>query len=415
MDNNNLMSEHQHGFRAGRSCVTQLIEVLDMWTGMIEEKGGVDVAYLDFSKAFDSVPHQRLLKKTQAHGISGYLLKWIGSFLTDRKQCVSINGAKSDWADVLSGIPQGSVLGPILFVIYINDLPDVLEGCVKIFADDTKVFTHIQEPKDGEVLQRDLDSLGSWSEEWQLKFNVAKCGIIHYGRQENPVTYSMCSGTTRQDLEVREEEKDLGVVFDPTLKFSKHVSVVANKANRIVGLIKRTFDHMDEVMFKPLYKTLIRPHLEYANCVWSPFLQQDINRIEKVQRRATKIIPSIRDLPYEVRLQKLKLPTLAYRRLRGDMIQVYKIMHGLNRMNKSTLFTMKDADKNLRGHDLMIQKQHAHLDIRKYSFTNRVVNTWNRLPKAAVNAPTVNSFKTEVDVFLTSKYDKYSFMSCNKL
>ena len=129
----------------------------------------------------------------------------------------------------------------------------------------------------------------------------------------------------------------------------------------------------------------------------------------------TKIIPSIRDLPYEVRLQKLKLPTLAYRRLRGDMIQVYKIMHGLNRMNKSTLFTMKDADKNLRGHDLMIQKQHAHLDIRKYSFTNRVVNTWNRLPKAAVNAPTVNSFKTAVDVFLTSKYDKYSFMSCNKL
>ena len=209
MDNNNLMSEHQHGFRAGRSCVTQLIEVLDMWTGMIEEKGGVDVAYLDFSKAFDSVPHQRLLKKTQAHGISGNLLKWIGSFLTDRKQCVSINGAKSDWADALSGIPQGSVLGPILFVIYINDLPDVLEGCVKIFADDTKVFTHIQEPKDGEVLQRDLDSLGSWSEEWQLKFNVAKCGIIHYGRQENPVTYNMCSGTTRQDLEVIEEEKDL--------------------------------------------------------------------------------------------------------------------------------------------------------------------------------------------------------------
>ncbi|XP_072039474.1 uncharacterized protein [Amphiura filiformis] len=140
----------------------------------------------------------------------------------------------------------------------------------------------------------------------------------------------MGSGTIRQDLKVRAEEKDLGVIFDPTLKFSKHVGTISNKANRIVGLIKRTFDYMDEDMFRPLYKTLVRPHLEYANCVWSPFLQKDITAIEKVQRRATKMIPSFRELPYEMRLRRLNLPTLAYRRLRGDMIQVYKIMHGIN-------------------------------------------------------------------------------------
>ena len=232
MDECNLLSEHQHGFRSGRSCVTQLIAVLDEWTGMIEEEGGVDVAYLDFSKAFDSVPHQRLLKKVRAHGISGNLLNWIQSFLAERRQCVVINGKRFAWEKVISGIPQGSVLGPILFVIYINDLPDVLKGHVKMFADDTKVFTHIRDQKDSDILQEDLDSLSKWSDRWQLRFNVEKCGIMHYGRQEFKTTYSMEGGGSRKDLEVREEEKDLGVTFDPTLKFSKHVGDIANKANR---------------------------------------------------------------------------------------------------------------------------------------------------------------------------------------
>ena len=129
-----------------------------------------------------------------------------------------------------------------MFVIYINDLPDVLKGHVKMFADDTKVFTHIRDQKDSDILQEDLDSLSKWSDRWQLRFNVEKCGIMHYGRQEFKTTYSMEGGGSRKDLEVREEEKDLGVTFDPTLKFSKHVGVIANKANRIVGLIKRTFE-----------------------------------------------------------------------------------------------------------------------------------------------------------------------------
>ncbi|XP_072033113.1 uncharacterized protein B0403.1-like [Amphiura filiformis] len=138
---------------------------------------------------------------------------------------------------------------------------------------------------------------------------------MHYGRQDVGNTYSMRDGGTRADLEVRDEEKDLGVVFDPSLKFSKHVGKVANKANRIAGLIRRTFTHMDENMFLPLYKTLVRPHLEYANCVWNPFLQQDITKLEKVQRRATKVIAAIKDLPYQSRLEVLNLPSLAYRRL----------------------------------------------------------------------------------------------------
>ncbi|XP_072018234.1 uncharacterized protein [Amphiura filiformis] len=222
---------------------------------------------------------------------------------------------------------------------------------------------------------------------------------MHYGRQDVGNTYSMRDGGTRADLEVRDEEKDLGVVFDPSLKFSKHVGKVAIKANRIVGLIRRTFTHMDENMFLPLYKTLVRPHLEYANCVWNPFLQQDITKLEKVQRRATKVIAAIKDLPYQSRLEVLNLPSLAYRRLRGDMIQVFKIMYGINDMDKNKLFVMKDSERDLRGHGLRIQKQHARLNIRKYSFTHRVVDQWNSLPKSAVEAPSVNCFKNEIDKF----------------
>jgi hypothetical protein len=240
-------------------------------------------------------------------------------------------------------------LGPILFIIYINDLPDTLKGHVEMFVDDTKVFNHIRQPEDCATLQHDLDKLSDWAEKWQLKFNVSKCGVVHYGKQKVSYTYSMRDGLSRSDLEIKDEEKDLGVVFDPSLKFSKHVGKVANKANRIAGLIRRTFTHMDENMFLLLYKTLVRPHLEYANCVWNPFLQQDIDKLEKVQRRATKMIPAFKDLPYSSRLERLNLPTLAFRRHRGDMIQVFKILHGFNDMDRNKLFEMKDCEHDLRG------------------------------------------------------------------
>ena len=410
LDEEEILNNHQHGFRAGRSCVTELLDVIDTWTKILDEGGGIDVAYLDFSKAFDSVPHQRLLRKVKAYGVDGKILRWIESFLIGRKQRVVINNKESSWADVKSGIPQGSVLGPILFVIFINDLPDNLNGQAEMFADDTKVFQRILNPGDCDILQSDLDSLSSWADKWQLKFNIKKCGIVHYGRQSEVRSYEMSDGSTTIKLENKTEEKDLGVLFDPTLKFSKHISAVASKANRNLGLIRRTFSYMNEDMFRSLYKTLIRPHLEYANCVWSPLLKRDINTIEKVQRRATKIIPSLRDRPYDERLRGLHLPTLAYRRLRGDMIQVYRIMNGLCDMDKDKLFEMKGDQVNLRGHALKIQKQHARLNIRKNNFTHRVVSHWNMLPKSAVEAPTVNSFKSEIDAFFSTKIDKYTYM-----
>ena len=175
------LSNLQHGFRQKRSCSTQLLETVEDWTRALEEGDPVDALYLDFSKAFNSVPHQRLLLKLQSCGIRGRLLEWIRAFLTDRQQRVSINGAKSDWAPVTSGVPQGTVLGPLLFLVFVNDLPACVSSGLKLFADDTKLYRSVGQASESEALQRDLDALLGWSEKWQLPFNQSKCKSLHLG------------------------------------------------------------------------------------------------------------------------------------------------------------------------------------------------------------------------------------------
>ena len=294
-------------------------------------------------------------------------------------------------------------------MIFISDLPDSIDGQVKIFADDTKLFKCIHDEEDRRKLQRDLNNLCEWSDRWLLRFNVGKCGIMHYGHQEEKHEYTMQENGEERELKETQEEKDLGVLFDPSLKFTKHIGLISTRANKILGVIKRSFDFMDSDMFCILYKTLVRPHLEYANCIWSPIFQKDKDLLEKVQRRATKIVPALKDLPYSERLQLLNIPTLSYRRLRGDLIQVYKIMHSVNNVQKETFFEMANEDINTRGNSLKIQKKHARLEIRKNSFTHRVVTPWNRLPNCAVLASSVNEFKTAVDTALSSWYNMYSY------
>ena len=281
MESNDLFSQHQHGFRKGRSCITQLIEVLDKWTEELDTRHSLDTIYLDFRKAFDTVPHLRLLNKLQAYGIRGKIYNWIKDFLTDRKQRVVLNGISSDWTTVTSGIPQGSVLGPVLFLIFINDLPEVVENYIKLFADDTKLYARVGTDYQRNSLQKDIDSVMNWSDRWQLRFNTSKCKHLHLGPETNS-QYQM-EGRT---LERTPEEKDLGVTVDETLKFQSHISTSVKKANRKLGFIYRTFTCLDKDMFLNLYKSLVRPHLEYGSTVWSVLYKKDAISIENVQRRA---------------------------------------------------------------------------------------------------------------------------------
>ena len=393
MTENELYSECQHGFRKKRSCVTQLIEVYDKITEMIDDGKSVDIVYLDFRKAFDSIPHERLLLKMKGYGITGKTLEWVRDFLNGRKQRVRLGNAYSSQTDVTSGIPQGSILGPVLFTIFINDLPEAIKVQCKVFADDTKIY---EDAKKGKSIQEDLYSMQKWTETWNLYFNVAKCKVMHIGKKNPMNSYYMKIEENNKKLDTCEAEKDLGITFDANLNFDNHISNITKKANQMLGIIKRTFTFMDKQTFLLLYKALVRSHLEYGNVIWNPYLKRQSIQIERIQRRATKLVPECKEMSYKQRLRYLKLHSLKGRRIRGDMIQVYKICHGIDDISAHKLLPFATY-RNTRNQGLKLRHRFSHKDIRKFTFSNRVVDHWNALPIEIKEAPSVNAFKNRID------------------
>ena len=395
---NNILNHQQHGFVCNKSCLTNLLETFEDWTSAVDQGYGVDVVYLDYSKAFDSVPHRRLISKLEAYGVRGNLSLWLSNFLTNRFQRVVVNGSQSDWVNVQSGVPQGSVLGPLLFILYVSNVPDLIESNLKMFADDTKIYSVIKSFHDSLKLQHDINKLMQWSSVWLLRFNAAKCKVMQIGNSL-PASYTMYNGTTNvsTDLELVNEEKDLGVWCTSDLKPSLHCQKAAVKATQVLGLIRRSFRIDSTDMFIFLYKMYVRPHLEYCVQSWSPYLARDIDTLEKVQRRATKHLRGLAHLTYESRLEILDLYSLYCRRQRGDMIETYKILKRHYDLDPSTFFTLNTA--TTRGHSLKLFKERSRLLVRQNFFTNRIVNLWNSLPDFIISAPTVATFKLRLDNF----------------
>ena len=396
---NKLLSPRQHGFINGRSTVTQLLSFLDKCIRSIVNGKVVDVIYLDFMKAFDTVPHKRLVNKLKAYGISGVILDWITEYLKDRTQVVVLNGEKSDIGSVISGIPQGTVLGPLLFIIYINDLLDKIDSNGFLFADDAKLLREITCKADSLNLQNDIKKLEEWSNDWLLKFHPDKCHILTLGRFEN-IMYTHRYKVYEKEIEHVAVEKDLGIFMDSELTFSDHITEKVNKANSLVGIIRRCFSYLDKETFTRIYTSFVRPHLEYGQEIWSPYLRKYINMIENVQIRATKLIDGYKKLTYQERLKKLNLPTLSYRRLRGDMIQTYKHFNNYDRNILSSSFIPRNRPS--RVHDYQIKPLWPKDGVRglhRNSFYCRIPKTWNNLPKDVVHAPSLNAFKNRLDKF----------------
>ena len=255
-------------------------------------------------------------------------MNWINSFLSKRTQFVKINNSISNNLNVTSGVPQGSVLGPTLFIYFINDLPNVVKNSkVKIFADDTKVYNTVSDQENVTNLQNAIDELYLWTQKWLLKFNKDKCKILHLGKNNPQNKYYVGLDNERIPLEVTDLEKDLGIYVDPDLNFKKHIKNIVKKASYTSYKILKNFSFKNSNIFIPLFKTLIRPILEYGNTVWSNGIKKYMTKVENVQRKFTKHVKGLNKYHYEERLNKLKLPSLEYRQLRGDLIQVYKIAH----------------------------------------------------------------------------------------
>jgi hypothetical protein len=327
-----------------------------------------------------------------------HVVEWIEEWLTDRKQRVVQRGESSEWSQGSSGVPQGSVLGPILFSIYINDIQSNLLSKVFKFADDTKVMSTVDKINLTSNLMTDIRKIEKWSEEWLMPFNLEKCKILHFGKNNPKLVYKL-NGVT---IDSCEEEKDLGILVNVNLKKNNQCAKSVKSANKVLGLIARNIKSRDKSIMLPLYKTLVRPILDYCIQIWKPHLKADIEMLESPQRRFTKMIKGLKRFKYEIRLKKLGLTTLETRHLRCDMITTYKILNGHMNINPNVLF--KRNSRISRGHSFKLFKTFNRLEIAKQSFANRVVDLWNELPGDLVSVSTVNMFKGGLDRHLREKW-----------
>ena len=395
---NNLIKESQHGFMPGRSCATNLIIFMDKLTEIVDRGKPADIFYLDFAKAFDKVPRARLLQKMERKGISGKVLNWVENWLTGRTQAVKVGNVQSNNCEVKSGVPQGSVLGPPLFTIFIDDLDDYARviNLLSKFADDTKGLQEIQGEEDRDKLQRALDGMMEWAEDWGMQFNVDKCKIMHIGRNNPQYEYKMGG----KKLKPVEEEKDIGVTIHHSLKPSTHCKKVADIASAVLRQLAKNFHYRDRHIFKKLYVQYVRPHVEFASPAWSPWNETDKAVIEKVQIKAVNMISGLAGKTYEEKCLELGLETLEERRKKQDLLQTYKICSGKDRVRPEQLFDRVGDNPGRETHftadpqNIVVKR--SRLDIRKNSFALRTADDWNSLSNGIKTCKTATAFKNAI-------------------
>ena len=270
-EDNGIIYQLQHGFRRNRSCETQLIKFIDDLTKNLQKGLQMDVLIMDFVKAFDNVNHSLLVHKIHQYGIRDKVNSWIKSCLSGRNQTVVVEGVNSSQVDVDSGIPQGSVLEPSLFIFYINDLQDRMRSTVRLFADDTIAYLTITSEDDAEHLQEDLDKLAQWGEDWFMQFHPAKCTVHTVTNKRNPIVTEY---TIRGQLLVAvTSARYLGVTITDKVNWSQHIDSITNKANRTLDFLRRNLKISSISIKEQAYKTLVRPLVEYASPVWDPHHQ----------------------------------------------------------------------------------------------------------------------------------------------
>ncbi len=393
LNNNDLINNSQHGFVPRRSCATNLLEFFEIATKSVDDGDPFDIVFLDFAKAFDKVPLAPLLAKLEGLGVSGQLLEWIRAWLTDRKQRVVLNGKASTWTEVCSGVPQGSILGPLLFVVYINDIDTATQmiEALRKFADDTKLGQRVATAEQRERLQAALDALIAWATKWGMQFNIKKCKVMHLGHANPKHVYTM----NGEALESTDEERDVGVTITSSLKPSAQCAKAAKTANSVLGQLTRAFHYRDRNIFVRLYKQYVQPHLEFSVAAWSPWLEADKEILEKVQRRAIKMVAGLTSTTYEGRLKELGMVTLEERRHQADMTQVFRIVHGYDNVNAAQWFTGLNSERVTRraADPLNLAQGRSRLDLRRNFFSQRVIAGWNAVPPELKRARTVLAFK----------------------
>ena len=413
LEERHLLSDHQFGFRSGRSTVEQLLIVYEEVSESVDSGKLVDVVLFDYSKAFDVVRHEILLTKLYHIGIQGQVLEWVKSFLTNRVMQVSVKGQKSRSRPVTSGVPQGSVLGPLLFLIYVNHIASKLACKYKVFADDLKMYASVDRhsnqliQEDYEALvQSDINTLHNTSQSWGLHINTDKCAVLRFSRGHRdtvpPPQYTL-NGCR---LPTPTSHRDLGVIVDTSLKFHEHINTLSLKVSGLCHSFLKAIVCRSPKLMLFLLTTHIRPVLEYGSCLWHTGFVEDLRKLERVQRRWTKRVEGLRDLSYAERLSELRLFSIQGRLTRADLIQYWKIFHGKSCIKAPSMFAQSQSSAT-RGHPLKIVVSRANTDVRQRFFSQRGVNMWNSLPAEVVTAPDLQSFKRGLAEAIPDKLFEY--------
>lgn len=402
----NLVSKDQYGFLSSRSTCTQLLDTLNAWTKAASNKNRIDAVYIDFAKAFDTVSHFKLLLKLRSYGIGYELHAWLTEFLSNRQQAVIINNEESNMISVKSGVPQGSVLGPLLFLLYINDITDCLVGetKIKLFADDLKLY-FVRKTADVTDFSQTMANVEDWVKLWQLKMALQKCHTISFGNRLLPpeINFSLFE----HSLERVKCVLDVGINLTNDLKPSRHCAQISAKALQRCHLIFKSLYTKNINILVRAYITYVRPIVESCTPVWNPWLQKDIECIEKVQKFFTRLLLRRACVPYrdyKHRLEILGLKSLEYRRISFDIIMCYKIINQLVDLNINDFFRF--AVGQTRGHSkkLYYIGSCPKTDFRKYFFTIRVIKIWNSLSDEIVSAPNLAIFKARLSRFSLSRF-----------
>ena len=415
LEGNNILSSLNHGFRSGHSTETQLLTVTHDLLLSHDKKTQTDVIILDFEKAFDTVPHSLLLHKLHLYGIEGPIHQWLTSFLTKRQMKVVVEGELSSSAAVTSGVPQGTVLGPLLFLCHINDLPDVVKSQVRLFADDCVLYRQIRSQRDHVKLQDDLSKLHDWACTWGMRFNATKCQVMSID-QKSSHFYNIDGHI----LKHTPQEKYLGVTLSDDLKWSPHINNTTKKASAVLGLLRRNLQFCPEQCKRTAYIALTRSILEYGACVWDPYLQKDIDNLERVQRRALRFITgdyTSRDPGSITSMrQRLNLPTLASRRQVLKLSSFFKAVEGLvpglpiesfltrarpRRNIKIKQFenykTHNILERQVINHEKGFKIHHCNTEQYKHSFFVSTPLAWNHLPPAVANSSSPEVFRSRIE------------------
>jgi len=387
-DANTILSPKQHGFRSKHSCETQLIGFSQEIADSLDQGQQTDVIVMDFSKAFDKVDHHKLVHKLKCLGVESKVTSWIQSFLRNRSQQVLVEGKCSDRLPVLSGVPQGSVLGPCLFLAYINDLPDSIRSRVRLFADDTIVYLVIRSSSSAESLQQDLHLLEQWEQDWAMEFNPDKCEILRIHRKRKPILFPYRLHDTL--LKSANQSKYLGVTISKDLSWAPHINNITSKANNTLRFIKRNVRTNNRKVKETAFKTYVRPQLEYCSSVWCPWQKYLKYRIEMVQRSAARYV--MNDYSYTSSVTDminiLNWKTLEQRRNYSSLIMFYKIKSNLVAVDNQRLHQTRNLNYNIPT-----SKSNFHAA----SFFPRTIRLWNSLPFDVQSSPSLPIFAGRLD------------------